>query len=290
MRRAGCFVNPQHPAAVAARGLGGFRIAQAVFGALAKALPERVPAAWGGGEFGVSFGGYYPAGRAFVFLEFNNDGPRGGGPACRRRRRPDRAGAQHGQHPDRDHRSRAAAAHPPLWLGARHRRPGPLPRRPGPGARVPAHARRGQPSGPLRPRPVPALGHSGRLVRDGRRQPAQPGPRRWRRTASRQVPAHAEAWRRVPAWCSRAAAATATRWERAPEAVREDAAQGKISAAHARDAYGVVLASGWPGRHVRHHRAAGAPPARTGTPLSTEPRVQRAEDGAAGGDPSYEDR
>jgi len=75
----GCFVNPQHPAAVAARGLGGFRIAQAVFGALAKALPERVPAAWGGGEFGVSFGGYYPDGRAFVFLEFNNDGPRGGG-------------------------------------------------------------------------------------------------------------------------------------------------------------------------------------------------------------------
>ena len=76
----GCFVNPQHPAPVAARGLGGFRITHAVFGAMAKALPDRVPAAPGGGEVGVSFGGYYPGGKAFVFLEFNNDGPRGGTP------------------------------------------------------------------------------------------------------------------------------------------------------------------------------------------------------------------
>ena len=76
----GCYVNPQHPAPVAARGLGGFRVAQAVFGAMAKALPDRVPAAWGGGEVAVSFGGYYPNGKAFVFVEFNNDGPRGGGP------------------------------------------------------------------------------------------------------------------------------------------------------------------------------------------------------------------
>ncbi len=76
----GCFVNPQHPAAVAARGLGGFRICHAVFGAMAKALPDVVPAAWGGGEIGISVGGYYPGGKAFVYLEFNNDGPRGGGP------------------------------------------------------------------------------------------------------------------------------------------------------------------------------------------------------------------
>lgn len=76
----GCFVNPQHPAPVAARGLGGFRITHTVFGAMAKALPNRIPAAWGGGEVGVSFGGYYPGGKAFVFLEFNNDGPRGGTP------------------------------------------------------------------------------------------------------------------------------------------------------------------------------------------------------------------
>ena len=76
----GSYVNPQHPAPVAARGLGGFRVAHTVFGAMAKALPDKVPAAWGGGEIGASFGGYYPDGKAFVFLEFNNDGPRGGGP------------------------------------------------------------------------------------------------------------------------------------------------------------------------------------------------------------------
>ena len=76
----GCYVNAQHPAPVAARGLGGFRVAQTVFGAMAKALPDRVPGAWGGGEVAISFGGYHPDGKAFVFVEFNNDGPRGGGP------------------------------------------------------------------------------------------------------------------------------------------------------------------------------------------------------------------
>ncbi len=78
----GCFVNPRHPGAVAARGLGGFRVGHAVFGAFAKALPHRVPAAWGGGDVGVSIGGYYPDGKPFVYLEFNNDGPRGGGPSA----------------------------------------------------------------------------------------------------------------------------------------------------------------------------------------------------------------
>ena len=76
----GCFVNPQHPAPVAARGLAGFRICHAMFGAMAQALPGRVPAAWGGGEIGLSFGGYHPNRKAWVYLEFNNDGPRGGGP------------------------------------------------------------------------------------------------------------------------------------------------------------------------------------------------------------------
>ncbi len=76
----GSYVNPQHPAAVAARGVGGFRIGHAVFGAMTKALPDRVPGAWGGGEVGLSFGGYFPGGKPFVFVEFNNDGPRGGTP------------------------------------------------------------------------------------------------------------------------------------------------------------------------------------------------------------------
>ena len=76
----GCFVNPQHPAPVAARGLAGFRICHALFGAMAQALPGKVPAAWGGGEVGLSFGGYDSNRKAWVYLEFNNDGPRGAGP------------------------------------------------------------------------------------------------------------------------------------------------------------------------------------------------------------------
>lgn len=66
----GSIVNPLPPAAVAARGLTAFRIANTVFGALAQALPDKVPACEMGGDTGVSIGGYYPDGRAFVFLEF----------------------------------------------------------------------------------------------------------------------------------------------------------------------------------------------------------------------------
>ena len=43
-------------------------------------MPGKVPAAWGGGEIGVSWGGYHPNRKAWVYLEFANDGPRGGGP------------------------------------------------------------------------------------------------------------------------------------------------------------------------------------------------------------------
>ena len=76
----GCFVNPQHPAPVSARGMSGLRISQTIFGALAKAMPDKVPGIWGGGEVGLSFGGYDSNRKGWVYLEFNNDGPRGGGP------------------------------------------------------------------------------------------------------------------------------------------------------------------------------------------------------------------
>lgn len=76
----GCFVNPQHPAPVAARGMSGFRICNAIFGAMAKALPGKIPAAWGGGEVGLSFSGYTSDRKAWVHLDLINDGPRGGGP------------------------------------------------------------------------------------------------------------------------------------------------------------------------------------------------------------------
>lgn len=67
---AGTVVNPVPPAAVAARGLTGFRLANALFGALARIAPDRVFACEVGGDTGVSFGGYDAERRPFVFLEF----------------------------------------------------------------------------------------------------------------------------------------------------------------------------------------------------------------------------
>lgn len=67
---AGSVVNPVLPASVAARGLTGFRIANAVFGALAQLAPDRVFACESGGDTGISYGGYHPDGRPFVFIEF----------------------------------------------------------------------------------------------------------------------------------------------------------------------------------------------------------------------------
>jgi N-methylhydantoinase B len=66
----GTIVNPVMPAAVAARGLTGFRAANAIFGALAKIAPDRVFACEMGGDTGISFGGYDAERRPFVFLEF----------------------------------------------------------------------------------------------------------------------------------------------------------------------------------------------------------------------------
>ena len=76
----GCFLNPQHPAPVAARGMSGNRVCHAVFGAMAQAMPGKVPACWGGGEVGLTFAGYNADRKPWVYLEFNIDGPRGGGP------------------------------------------------------------------------------------------------------------------------------------------------------------------------------------------------------------------
>src|SRR5215469_2777705 len=67
---AGTIVNPVMPASVAARGLTGFRVANALFGALAQIAPDRVFACEMGGDTGVSFGGYDRERRPFVFLEF----------------------------------------------------------------------------------------------------------------------------------------------------------------------------------------------------------------------------
>jgi N-methylhydantoinase B len=63
-------LNPRHPAPVNARSVTVNRIADAVLGALAKAVPEKVGAQVCGVPTGVSFGGVDPrTNRSFVFYE-----------------------------------------------------------------------------------------------------------------------------------------------------------------------------------------------------------------------------
>jgi N-methylhydantoinase B len=64
----GSIVNPDFPAAANARGITGFRAMDTVFGALAKAVPNRIPAAGEGGATNPSIGGIYN-GELFVFTE-----------------------------------------------------------------------------------------------------------------------------------------------------------------------------------------------------------------------------
>lgn len=75
----GSFVNCTSPAPVAARGLGGIRTCEAIFGALAQMLPDRVFACESAGDTGVTIAGYHRDGRPFVHLEFLY-GTWGGGP------------------------------------------------------------------------------------------------------------------------------------------------------------------------------------------------------------------
>ena len=76
----GTVVNPRPPAAVAARGITGIRIADTIFGALAQAVPHILPACGANApDVGISYGGVDRGGHAFVYLEFLL-GSWGGGP------------------------------------------------------------------------------------------------------------------------------------------------------------------------------------------------------------------
>lgn len=66
----GTVTNVVAPGACAARGLTGFRMLDALFGALAQMLPETVYAASDGGATGVSIGGYRSDRSPFVYVEF----------------------------------------------------------------------------------------------------------------------------------------------------------------------------------------------------------------------------
>jgi len=76
----GCWVNPRYPAALGGRGQGGYRVRTVVTGALTTLYPDRMPACPGGNEFGLSVTGTTPDHKRFLHVEFHNITGRGGGP------------------------------------------------------------------------------------------------------------------------------------------------------------------------------------------------------------------
>ena len=66
---AGSLVNPNPPGACAARGVTGFRVIDAIWGALAKAVPDRIRAPGEGGTTSYSIAGYDSAGTYSQFRE-----------------------------------------------------------------------------------------------------------------------------------------------------------------------------------------------------------------------------
>lgn len=65
----GTILNPRLPGACAARALTGYRMLDVMLGALAQALPERVPAAGEGGNTVLSMGGMTREHRPFVLVD-----------------------------------------------------------------------------------------------------------------------------------------------------------------------------------------------------------------------------
>jgi N-methylhydantoinase B len=71
----GSILNPRHPAAVNSRSTALRRVGDAVLGALAQALPERIPAASNGHPLWAMFGGYHPeTGHPYIATEIGTGG------------------------------------------------------------------------------------------------------------------------------------------------------------------------------------------------------------------------
>jgi N-methylhydantoinase B len=66
----GSIVHPASPAPVAARGLTSMRVTEAIWGALASMLPDKVFSCGAQGDFGVTIAGYGAEKQPFVLLEF----------------------------------------------------------------------------------------------------------------------------------------------------------------------------------------------------------------------------
>ena len=65
----GSVVNAEFPAGVAARGVIGYRVIETIFGAMSRALPDRVPAAGDGGTSGIRIGGLRADGVRYQYNE-----------------------------------------------------------------------------------------------------------------------------------------------------------------------------------------------------------------------------
>lgn len=64
----GSILNPREPAGCATRGITGMRAVDTLLGALAQAVPDRIPACGGGDNYWPTFGGY-EGGKPFVHVE-----------------------------------------------------------------------------------------------------------------------------------------------------------------------------------------------------------------------------
>ncbi|GAA4345858.1 hydantoinase B/oxoprolinase family protein [Variovorax defluvii] len=65
----GTVLNPRQPAAVAARALTGYRVFDAMLGALAQVVPDRIPAAGEGGNTVVCLSGQHPDGKPYIIVD-----------------------------------------------------------------------------------------------------------------------------------------------------------------------------------------------------------------------------
>ena len=143
------------PGASSMRGVTGYRISDAINGALAQLIPHRVPAAGEGGSTLAFFAGRRD-GEPFVYSELVV-GTWGGAAGRRRQRRPRQPVREHGEHPRRG--GRVGLADPDRALRARRRlrRRRPLPRRARGRARLAGARARHAAARALRPPGAPAL-------------------------------------------------------------------------------------------------------------------------------------
>ena len=154
------------PAACGARGITGFRVMDAVMGALGQAVPDRVPADGDGGNTIISIGGYHADGEPFAFVDLIC-GARGGRPAGDGPDGVPSSGVQHIEHSRRDSRGRDAGEDRGVRPDPGHGRARQVPRGAVADASGPLPGRRGDASASVRQAPLPAL-------RPPRRQAGRP--------------------------------------------------------------------------------------------------------------------